>query len=82
MGEVYAAEDTKLDRRVAIKVLPEQFASAQSFQARFEREAKALAALSHQNILAVYDFGHAGVFYTATELLEGRTVPKWHRSLN
>ena len=82
MGEVYAAEDTKLDRRVAIKVLPEQFASDTSFQARFEREAKALAALSHPNILAVYDFGHAGVFYTVTELLEGRTVPKWHRSLN
>ena len=74
MGEVYAAEDTRLDRRVAIKVLPEQFASDQSFQARFEREAKSLAALSHPNILAVYDFGNAGVFYTVTELLEGRTL--------
>jgi len=74
MGEVYAAEDTRLDRRVAIKVLPEQFAGDPSFQARFEREAKALAALSHPNILAVYDFGHAGVYYTVTELLEGRTL--------
>ena len=75
MGEVYSAEDTKLDRRVAVKVLPEHFAREKSFQARFEREAKALAALSHPNIVAVYDFGNDhGVFYTVTELLEGGTL--------
>jgi serine/threonine protein kinase/tetratricopeptide (TPR) repeat protein len=81
MGEVYAARDSKLDRRVAIKILPEQFAEDESFRARFEREAKALAALSHPNILAVYDFGNAnGVFYTVMELLEGETLASLLRS--
>ena len=57
MGEVYRARDTKLDRDVAIKVLPPQLAENPAALARFEREAKAVAALSHPNILAIFDFG-------------------------
>ena len=75
MGEVYAARDAKLDRRVAIKVLPSEMARDESLRARFVREAKALAALSHPNILAIHDFGEAdGIFYAVTELLEGETL--------
>jgi eukaryotic-like serine/threonine-protein kinase len=57
MGEVYRARDTKLDRDVAIKVLPQQLAENAMALARFEREAKAVAALSHPNILSIFDFG-------------------------
>ncbi|MGB5815599.1 MAG: protein kinase, partial [Thermoanaerobaculia bacterium] len=75
MGEVYRARDTKLDREVAIKVLPEEFAQDSERLARFEREARAVAALSHPNILAIYDFGtEDGVTYAVTELLEGSTL--------
>ena len=75
MGEVYRARDTKLDREVAIKVLPEEFAQDSERLARFEREARAVAALSHPNILAIFDFGtEDGVTYAVTELLEGSTL--------
>jgi len=75
MGEVYRARDTRLDRTVAIKVLPEGFSRDASRLARFEREAKALAALSHPGILSVHDFGvHEGTAYAVTELLEGETL--------
>src|SRR5881296_3227294 len=75
MGEVYRARDTRLDREVAIKVLPEHLAKDPQALARFEREAKAVAALSHPNILALYDVGaHQGVSYAVTELLEGETL--------
>jgi serine/threonine protein kinase len=75
MGEVYRARDTKLDREVAVKVLPESLAKDPSALARFEREAKAVAALSHPNILAIHDFGNEhGVAYAAMELLEGRSL--------
>ncbi len=75
MGEVYRARDTRLDRDVALKILPEAFASNPDRRARFEREAKAVAALSHPNILAIFDVGEAGgVVYAATELLEGQTL--------
>src|SRR5215831_17364737 len=59
MGEVYRARDTKLDREVAIKVLPEKLAQDSAALERFEREAKAVAALSHPNILGIYDLGKA-----------------------
>ncbi len=75
MGEVYRARDRKLDRDVAIKVLPSQLTANPDALARFEREAKAVAALSHPNILAIFDFGtEGGVSYAATELLEGETL--------
>ena len=75
MGEVYRARDSKLGREVAIKVLPEQLASNPEALARFEREARVVAALSHPNILAIHDFGSAGgVTYAVMELLEGETL--------
>ena len=75
MGEVYKARDTKLDRFVAVKVLPKEFSKDPDRLARFEREAKAVAALSHPNILSIYDFGKEGdTAYAVTELLEGETL--------
>ena len=75
MGEVYRARDARLDRTVAVKVLPERLAEDPDALARFEREAKAVAALSHPNILALHDFGRDGsVAYAVTELLEGETL--------
>jgi TolB-like protein len=75
MGEVYRARDTKLDRDVAIKVLPFSVAGDPDTLARFERKAKAVAALSHPNILAIHDFGnHDGIAYAVMELLEGETL--------
>jgi len=75
MGEVYRARDTRLNREVAIKVLPERVAADPDALARFEREAKAVAALSHPNILALHDFGRdEDVAYAVTELLEGETL--------
>jgi serine/threonine protein kinase/tetratricopeptide (TPR) repeat protein len=75
MGEVYRARDAKLDRDVAIKVLPESVAADPDTLTRFEREAKAVAALSHPNILSIFDFGtHGGISYAVTELLEGQTL--------
>jgi eukaryotic-like serine/threonine-protein kinase len=75
MGEVYRARDTKLDREVAIKVLPEKLAADATALARFEREARAVAALSHPNILGIYDLGSEdGIAYAAMELLRGETL--------
>src|SRR5258708_3892809 len=75
MGEVYRARDPRLNREVAIKVLPERLAGDPQALARFESEAKAVAALSHPNILAIHDFGSdQGVSYAVTELLEGETL--------
>ncbi len=75
MGEVYRARDTRLDREVAIKILHESFAQDPSRLARFEREAKAVAALSHPNILALHDAGtEQGTTYAVMELLEGETL--------
>ncbi len=75
MGEVYRARDTRLGRDVAIKVLPSDVAHDANRLARFEREARAVAALSHPNILALYDVGEAnGIHYVVTELLEGETL--------
>lgn len=78
MGEVYHARDTRLDRDVAIKILPPDLAASPAALVRFEREAKAVAALSHPNILAIYDLGtDKGVSYAVTELLEGETLRKY-----
>jgi serine/threonine protein kinase/tetratricopeptide (TPR) repeat protein len=75
MGEVYRAHDGRLDRLVALKALPSHLASSASALARFEREAKAVAALSHPNILAIHDFGvESGTPYAVMELLEGATL--------
>ena len=75
MGEVYRARDTQLDRDVAVKILPEGLERDPEALRRFEREAKAVAALSHPNILAIHDIGSAdGVHYAVMELLEGETL--------
>src|SRR5882672_11289098 len=75
MGEVYRARDPKLQRDVAVKVLPENVAHDAESLARFEREARAVAALSHPGILAIYDFGREdGTAYAVMELLEGETL--------
>ncbi len=75
MGEVYRARDARLERDVAIKVLPEALARDTAALGRFEREAKSLAALSHPHLLAIFDVGSEGdVAYLVTELLEGQTL--------
>ena len=75
MGEVYRARDPKLRRHVAIKVLPAAFAANADRVARFEREAHAVAALSHPNILAIHDFGtDRGITYAVMELLDGHSL--------
>jgi serine/threonine protein kinase/Flp pilus assembly protein TadD len=75
MGEVYRARDARLERDVAIKVLPAQVAQDTHALARFYREVRAVAALSHPNILAIYDIGtDQGFPYAVMELLEGQTL--------
>jgi serine/threonine protein kinase len=75
MGEVYRARDTKLDREVAIKVLPEEFARDDERLARFEREAKLLASLNHPNIASIYGLEESdGVKALVLELVEGPTL--------
>jgi eukaryotic-like serine/threonine-protein kinase len=75
MGEVYRARDSRLNRDVAIKVLPSVFFADTERLRRFEQEARAAAALNHPNILAVYQMGtHAGAPYLVSELLEGETL--------
>jgi serine/threonine protein kinase len=73
MREVYRARDSRLGREVAIKILPESFARDTDRLQRFEHEARAVAALNHPNILAIYDIGsHEGLPYIVSELLEGQ----------
>ena len=75
MGKVYRATDSELDRDVAIKTLPAALASDADRLARFEREAKLLAALSHPHIASVYSLDeHEGALYLAMELVEGETL--------
>jgi len=75
MGEVYRARDTRLGRDVAVKVLPDDVAVDARALARFESEARAVAALSHPNILALSDVGKEGsVSFVVTELLDGETL--------
>lgn len=75
MGEVWKARDTRLDRLVAVKVLPDHLSKDPESLARFEREAKAVAALNHPNILGIFDIGiQEGTHYAVMELLEGETL--------
>jgi eukaryotic-like serine/threonine-protein kinase len=75
MGEVYRARDTRLGRYVAVKILPETFASEADRLRRFEQEVQMLSALNHPNILGVYDVGESnGLHYFVSELLEGKNL--------
>jgi len=82
MGEVFRARDTRLDRTVAIKVLPQQLAADPNLRERFEREARAISSLQHPNICALFDVGHQdpstgsgqAVDYLVLEYLEGETL--------
>ena len=75
MGEVWRARDTRLDRSVAIKVLPVDFAQNAQLKSRFEREARAISQLNHPNICTLHDIGNdGGVDYLVMELLEGETL--------
>ncbi len=77
MGEVFRARDTRLNRDVAVKVLPRDFATDTDRLRRFEQEAKTLAALNHPNILTIHDAGvHEGAPYLVSELLRGNTLRK------
>jgi eukaryotic-like serine/threonine-protein kinase len=75
MGEVYRAKDTRLDRIVAIKILPAHLSTNPDLKLRFEREAKTISSLSHSHICALYDIGHQdGIDYLVMEFLEGETL--------
>src|SRR5215470_8306257 len=75
MGEVYKASDTRLNRTVAIKVLPTHFSENAEMKQRFEREAQTIAALNHPNICTLYDVGQqAGVDFLVMEYLQGETL--------
>src|SRR6516225_5242785 len=75
MGQVYKARDTRLDRIVAVKVLPQQFGANEELQHRFEREARAVSSLNHSHICALYDIGQQnGISYLVMEFLEGEIL--------
>ena len=75
MGEVYKARDTRLERTVAVKVLPSHLSDSPEVRQRFEREAKTISQLSHPHICALHDVGNeGGVEYLVMELLEGETL--------
>jgi eukaryotic-like serine/threonine-protein kinase len=81
MGEVYRARDTRLDRTVAIKVLPASLAADPQLRERFDREARAISSLNHPHICALYDIGHeAGTDFLVLEYLEGETLADRLRS--
>src|ERR1700722_11217983 len=75
MGEVYRARDTRLDRSVAVKILPSHLSENSDAKQRFDREARTISSLNHPNICTLYDVGHQdGIDYLVMEYLEGETL--------
>ncbi|MBA3357299.1 MAG: protein kinase, partial [Pyrinomonadaceae bacterium] len=75
MGEVYLASDTKLDRKVALKLLPAEFTNHKDLLRRFIQEAKAASSLNHPNIITIHEIGQTdGVHFIATEFIDGQTL--------
>jgi eukaryotic-like serine/threonine-protein kinase len=74
MGEVYVAEDTKLRRKVAVKILPPEMAFNPSRVERFKREAEAIAALNHPNIVTIYSVEEENTHFLTMELVEGKIL--------
>ena len=75
MGQVFRARDTRLNRNVAVKVLPASLSSAPEMRARLEQEARTASSFNHPNIVSVFDVGETeGTFYLVEELLEGETL--------